>query len=1016
MMHGRLARTSVVRVVIGLLLVAAPTWAQAPASGIAGLVRDTSGAVLPGVTVEAASPALIEKVRTVVTDGQGRYNITELRPGMYTVTFTLTGFAAVMREGVTLTSGFTANINAEMQVGTVQETVTVTGATPLVDVENVRQQTVVARTEIEALPVGQGSTSSFVSLIPGLSDGGNVDVGGTGGAWQAGRATYGTFHGKIGLRTTMDGMRTQNTGTGKAPGYTINAFFVEEVAVETGGITAEGSASSMAMNHVPKEGSNQLRFTVESRYMNGSMQSDNLNDALRLRGATTPQQLKNLHDVGVYVGGPLLRDRLWFYAGVRRWGFRRQIPGLFENQTLGGLFYSPDPGRPVDFHELDQSYGGRFTWQASKKDKVAFFTDYGNLFTSHGSTGSPASAPEAQNRTRLKPSGIAQASWTSTRTNKLLLEAGAGAMLWHEFSELQPVVSPDAISILETSTNFRYNAPATYFGGNGTDPWKVDRYVQRFSVAYVTGSHSFKTGVQVEEGIIKQGTRIVPGPNGGAISYRFFNGVPTTLDSWAAPYVQQATMKPDLGIFVQDQWRAKRLSLNLGLRFDYWNAYVPEQTLPATRFLPERHYDRVSNVPNFKDINPRLGVAYDLSGNGRTAIKLSMGRYNDLSGLFYTQVVDPVQTSVLSATRSWSDNNGNFIPDCDLTNFGAQNPTTTGSIDTCGPISNQNFGKVNPTAVRFADEVTGGFGNRPYTWDIATEVQHQLVPGLSVTGGYYYNWDGNIRALVNEAVTPADFNPYCITTPVDPALPGGGSQQVCGLYDVSPQKFGHSSLVWKNSRTLDPAGKGSTRVSHFVSASVDARLPSGIRVGGGVDTGRTVWDTCFVADNPQQTAIIYITANVGQRAVEQRYCHEVQGLMPNLQIKLNGSAPLPGGVTMSLTYQNLAGQEIRADYTATLAQIAPSLGRALSGGARTVSIPIIAPYSQYEDRRTQLDLRLGKSFNLGASRRLQANVDVYNIFNSNSVLARTDTYGPAWGQPTSFLPGRMVQLGATLTF
>ena len=138
--------------------------------------------------------------------------------------------------------------------------------------------------------------------------------------------------------------------------------------------------------------------------------------------------------------------------------------------------------------------------------------------------------------------------------------------------------------------------------------------------------------------------------------------------------------------------------------------------------------------------------------------------------------------------------------------------------------------------------------------------------------------------------------------------------------------------------------------------------------------------------------------------------------MPNLQIKLNGSAPLPGGVTMSLTYQNLAGQEIRADYTATLAQIAPSLGRALSGGARTVSIPIIAPYSQYEDRRTQLDLRLGKSFNLGASRRLQANVDVYNIFNSNSVLARTDTYGPAWGQPTSFLPGRMVQLGATLTF
>jgi hypothetical protein len=648
---------------------------------------------------------------------------------------------------------------------------------------------------------------------------------------------------------------------------------------------------------------------------------------------------------------------------------------------------------------------------------VAFFTDYGNLFTSHGNTGSPGSAPEAQNPTRLKPSGIAQVSWTSTRSSKLLLEAGAGEMLWHQTSQLQPGTSPDAISILETSTNFRYNAPATYYGGNGTDPvWKVDRYVQRFSVAYVTGSHNFKSGIQVEEGVIKGGSRVVPGPNGGAISYRFFNGVPTTIDVSASPYVQQATMLPDLGIFAQDQWRVQRFSLNLGLRFDYWNAYVPAQTLPATRFLPERHYDRVSNVPNFKDINPRLGVAYDLFGNGRTAIKLSVGRYNDLSGLFYTQVVDPVTTSILSASRSWTDSNGNFIPDCDLTNFGAQSPTTTGSIDTCGAISNQNFGKVNPGAVRFDDEVTRGFGKRPYTWDIATEVQHQLVPGLSVTGGYYYNWDGNIRALVNKAVTPADFNPYCITTPVDPALPGGGGQQVCGLYDVSDAKFNRSSLVWENSKTLDPAGIGSTRVSHFVSSSVDLRLASGIRVGGGVDTGRTVWDTCFVADNPQQTTIIYITANVGQRAVDQRYCHEVQGLMANLQIKFNGSAPLPGGVTMSFTYQNLAGQEIRADYTATSAQIAPSLGRPLSGGTKTVTIPIITPYSQYEPRRTQVDLRLGKNFNVGASRRLQANVDLYNVFNSNSVLARIDTYGRAWGQPTSFLPGRMLQLGATLTF
>ena len=1009
-MQRRLVRIMALSLLIRLCLVTAPAWAQASASGIAGTVKDTSGAVLPGVTVEAASPVLIEKVRTSVTDGQGRYSLTELRPGTYTVTFSLVGFSTVRREDVTLASGFTANVGADMQVGALEETITVTGAPPLVDVQNVRQQTVVARAEIDALPIGQGSTSSFVALIPGLGDGGSVDVGGSGGAWQAGRATYGTFHGKIGLRTTMDGMRTQNTGTGKAPGYTINTYFVEEVAVETGGITAEGSASTMAMNHIPKQGSNRFNLLSELRYMNSGMQSDNLNDALRARGATTPQELKNLYDVGVYAGGPMLQNRLWYYAGVRRWGFRRQIPGLFENATLGQLLYTPDTKRPVDFHELDKSYGGRVTWQATQKDKVNFFTDYQHLFMSHGVTGSPASAPEAQSPYVLKPSGIVQASWTSTRTNRLLFEAGAGWMLWHNFSERpETAISPDAISILETSTNFRYNAPATQFGGNGTDPWVVDRYVQRASMAYVTGSHNFKTGIQLEEGVIKGGTRMVSGPDGGAVTYRFFNGLPNALDLSANPYMQQATMNPDLGIFAQDQWKVNRVTLNLGVRFDYWKGYVPEQTLAATRFLPTRHYDKVENVPNFKDVNPRLGVAYDLTGNGRTALKLSVGRYGDLSGLFYTQVADPVTTSILTARRSWTDRNGNFIPDCDLTNFALNGE--------CGAISNRNFGQVNPSAVRFSDEVTRGWGARPYTWDIATEVEHQLTRWMSVTGGFYHNWDGNIRALVNEAVTPADFDPYCITMPVDRGLPNGGGQRVCDLYNVSEAKFGQSSQLWRSSTSLDPAGTGSTRVSNFVSGQLDARLPSGIRIGGGVDTGRSVWDTCYVADNPQQTTIIYITSAVTQRAVEQRFCHEVQSWLANLQVKLNGSAPLPGGAMLSLTYQNVAGQQILADYTATSAQIAPSLGRPLSGGTTTVTIPLIAPYTQFEDRRTQLDLRITKAFKISPKGgRLQAMLDLYNIFNANSVLARTDTYGPAWGQPTSIIPGRMMQLGARWTF
>ncbi len=382
-----------------------------------------------------------------------------------------------------------------------------------------------------------------MSLIPGLSDGGKADVGGSGGAWEAGRATYGTFHGKIGMRTTMDGMRTQNTGTGKAPGYTVNTFFVQEVAVETGGISAEGSASAMAMNHIVREGSNRFNFTFETRFMTESMQSANLSDELRARGATTPQTLENLHDLAAYVGGPIMQDRLWFYGGVRRWGFKRQIAGLFENASLGEVVYTPDTTRPVAFTELDKSFGGRLTWQASAKDKVAFFTDYQDLLMSHGATGTPGTSPEAQNPMHLKPSGIVQASWTSTRTSRLLLEAGAGWMIWHNHSELQPGVSPDAISILETSTNFRYNAPGTYYGADSKDPWVVDRFVQRASLSYVTGTHSLKTGIQLEQGIIEGGVRRKTGPS-GAVDYRFFNGLPNSLTQTGNPFVERGDHEP----------------------------------------------------------------------------------------------------------------------------------------------------------------------------------------------------------------------------------------------------------------------------------------------------------------------------------------------------------------------------------------------------------------------------------------------------------------------------------------
>src|SRR5262245_59512798 len=308
---------------LSLLLLVIPVARAQQVTSIAGLVKDSSGAVLPGVTVEATSPALIEKVRSVITDGQGQYRIVDLRPGTYSVTFTLPGFAAVKVDNVTLTSGFTASVNAEMKPGAVEETVTVSGASPLVDTQNVRQQTVVPTELIQGLPLAKGSVTSVVTLIAGLT--GQVDVGGSAGVYVGQTQSGVSFHGKSGVKRQFDGMRVNNVEGSGASGYVIDPSFAEEMIVETGGISAESAASGVLFSSVPKEGGNSFRFTRSGTFSNGNLGSDNLTDALKARGLTSVNKVLQLFDVDSAVGGPIRRDRLWFYAGVRGAESKQQL-------------------------------------------------------------------------------------------------------------------------------------------------------------------------------------------------------------------------------------------------------------------------------------------------------------------------------------------------------------------------------------------------------------------------------------------------------------------------------------------------------------------------------------------------------------------------------------------------------------------------------------------------------------------------------------------------------------------
>jgi hypothetical protein len=478
-------------VLLGLLYLASSS-ADASAqqlAAIAGVARDASGAVLPGVAVEAASDVLIEKIRTAITDGEGRYRIVDLRPGTYMVTFSLPGFSTVRRDGIVLTGGFTATVNAELRVGTVEETITVSGASPLVDTQNSLAQKVVSDELMSVLPTSNKAMAALVNLTPGLAA--TADVGGSSGIFTTNQTYRYLHHGKGGAKILYDGMSVLNMNAG-ATSYVVNQTTVQESTVQTSGTSAESTASGVLINLIPKEGSNSIRGTFDGFVTNRDLQSNNLTDELRVRGLNTTIEVLHLYDLNAAIGGPIRRDKVWFFAASRTAGTQQQVPGVYFNATLGQPLYTPDLGRPSYRRERMWSQAERVTWQVSARNKVNLFADTQGLFV-HGR--GEFSAPEAANAYDLWPNGLYQATWTSPRTNKLLLEGGFswmnGPSPFRSRDKGFMAVSRDNISTTDLLTGFVYNAKPSY-----SEQWDNVRIVQRFSAAYVTGSHAIKAGIQ----------------------------------------------------------------------------------------------------------------------------------------------------------------------------------------------------------------------------------------------------------------------------------------------------------------------------------------------------------------------------------------------------------------------------------------------------------------------------------------------------------------------------------------
>ena len=499
-----------------LTLLAPAASAQQTLSGMAGVVKDAAGVPVAGVTVEASSPALIERVRSVTTDGQGQYKITDLQPGTYAVTFRAAGFITVRNDGIELAASFTGTVNAALKAGSPNETITVTGAVSSVDTKATSVQQVTSGENLERLASAQAGAAATVAVTQGVSNSA-ADVGGASGAYAAtGGAGALTSRGKASVKRLFDGLRIENAaGTGNTS-YFVNSAIVAQTVVETAGGNAESLSSGGMINNVPKSGSNQFTLGFSGLYTRESWQSDNLDSQLQARGLTQVNKVGAIWDYGATLGGPIKKDKLWFFFAPKFWGDRLYAAGVYWNATQGTPVYTPDLSRRADNYEDQVSRAVRVTWQATPKQKFNFFSDIPQRACTcrRASTTSAAEATVGYHFYN----GLVQTTWSSPRTNKLLMEGGWSYArgTWPEM--LQPTVTENDISINDIGKGFIYNAAPIYNGRVGQDQagnhgfpgssWdlpghghKNDRMAERFSVSYITGSHAMKVGISGRAGL-----------------------------------------------------------------------------------------------------------------------------------------------------------------------------------------------------------------------------------------------------------------------------------------------------------------------------------------------------------------------------------------------------------------------------------------------------------------------------------------------------------------------------------
>jgi len=949
--------------------------AQTLTGSIAGTVVDSSGAAVPGATVTASSLALIKGSISLQSDAQGYYKFLELPPGDYSIKVVKDGFSSFVANGITVNSAVTVTSDAKLAIGSLTQEVVVNDSAASIDTENVASQQVLGQQLLEGIPTGRNPWAD-ANMVPAVVPNGR-DVGGSSGMQALNMVVHGSS--PADQRFMIDGVNVTWAGlTGGATAIYYDQGMFQEINYRIGALPADVGPSGVYMNMVTKDGGNQVHGTLFANGAGEGKQSNNVNSALaaqlRKNVVGSEQNNPNLvfgnpttitYDYNGQIGGPLLRDKLWYFGSFRWWKVNNIVSGAFN----------PDESPAIN-DNLIANEMVKLSYQATPKNHFSAMYSRNQKNRYHRRNTPPYFIPDKAAVLQNQPGSTVIAKWVYTPNGKWVIDNGAGYTHIKYPQRYEPGVLPTDISVTDSTLSTLANAAQD----NYVNPtWRLSLASSASTLLNSgVGTHSLRFGYEFTHDYFAQ----IYTENGN-LQAIFNNGVPQFAGLATTPIQQQTNKLNTLSFYGQDSWKlTHRLTVDLGLRWEYLQGYIPAQTSPASEWLnvisgstaATRSTPAMSNLPNWKYFTPRVGLSWDVTGRGRTVIKASFSKYMQGAGMNLLTNVNPLQ--YFTNNVPWTDKNGDGLPE--YYGFLADGVT---------PDPRNEF---NPAAGSgFAKSYTQAPGiRRPNSWEQSIGFQQSLPYDFILSVSGWHRATSDLIGRYNASVPSSGYTPVVIANPVN-GSPLTVYNQTAAIVPLAQYVLVNSPLLNNDYRGLD--------------VSVQKNLSHSFMIQGGL-----TWSRLRGAITGDLNTALDDLNNPNNNI---NRIGEYTGYDVPIQVKFSGIYKLPYKFEVAGGWQYASGQPVTETYTLTSAILGQTLHQ-----SQTITV---VPSGPIRISPTNLvDLRFARPTHFKDRYTIKPEFDIYNLTNSAAITAVNQSLNNSslTLNPTTIMPPRLFKVGAQFEF